>query len=314
MFKLLRVSLHSLTPCLLGSLQKGKLRALDTSKGLEEDYVKAGGASRRLVAIVGDQGGGKILTRGDYGAVSAIGLTGTLNLNGGGMSNPEWNFVVEGAFTIAAGATMLCINANNTQCVVNWQTSGAISIGANANIIGTMYSDRGSIVVGASAHTGPLKALNAITVGASAFVDGQIEAGGSVSVSTTVTVYGQVDAGGAITIGAGTKSCAVCADAAITLGDTNGLFYHGQSYGTNGDGFTYDCNPDTYRACESNTCTKTNKNDGAPLYQCLATTPDDGTLDPDEVKAAFDSWMTAGNAVNITSAGADAFFASCGSA
>jgi hypothetical protein len=210
-----------------GLLDQSEPAALDTSL---EDYAKANGASRRMATIGGDLGS-VTLGPGTYNAASAMYLTGKLILDAQAGANPdpsdpEWIFNINGAFTIAAGSTIVFANMPNGETVspgvphshVKWVVEGAISIGASARLSGSMHAIAGSsTVVGATATVGPLKAENAITVGATAKVYGPIEAIGDVTVGAVAWVYGQIRAvNGAITIAAA-PSCGLCAEGAITF-------------------------------------------------------------------------------------------------
>jgi hypothetical protein len=124
--------------------------------------------------------GGLTLLPGTYKTAAAIDLTGTLILDDNGESDPQWIFIIGGAFTTAANSQMV---GDGTDANVQWVVTGAISLGANSNAIGSMKTD-GAINVGAGATCGDLDAGGAIAIGANA-------------------VYASATTPGALTIGAG---------------------------------------------------------------------------------------------------------------
>jgi hypothetical protein len=141
-----------------GLLDKSEPAALDTSKALE-DYVKTGGASRRMqhgsaATPIDGNLGGDTLPPGAYDSIYAMYLTGILKLDANGDTDPMWIFNIKGAFTVAANAEIQFLNMPVAEpsvvldSRVKWRASGAISIGASALLTGTMESTAGSIVVG----------------------------------------------------------------------------------------------------------------------------------------------------------------------
>ena len=111
-------------------------------------------------------GSGEILFPGVYNVSGAASIAGTLTLNGNNEINPI--FIIRanaGAFNTGAGTNIILTNgatANN----VFWIADGAIGLGANTNISGTLFS-HGAAVAGAnSIVTGRLlTTLGAISFG-----------------------------------------------------------------------------------------------------------------------------------------------------
>lgn len=111
-------------------------------------------------------GSGEILFPGVYNVSGAASIAGTLTLNGNNEINPI--FIIRanaGAFNTGAGTNVILTNgatANN----VFWIADGAIGLGANTNISGTLFS-HGAAVAGAnSIVTGRLlTTLGAISFG-----------------------------------------------------------------------------------------------------------------------------------------------------
>ncbi|MDI6048168.1 ice-binding family protein, partial [Flavobacterium yafengii] len=93
-------------------------------------------------------GGGETLTPGVYSIPAAGSLGTVLNLDGGG--NPNAFFVIKfgGAMTVGAGATINLINGTKSSNVF-FIADGAISVAANANLKGTLFSKLGAVGLGA---------------------------------------------------------------------------------------------------------------------------------------------------------------------
>ncbi|MBX9889466.1 MAG: DUF3494 domain-containing protein, partial [Flavobacteriaceae bacterium] len=94
-------------------------------------------------------GGGETLTPGVYSIPGAGSLGTILNLDGGG--NPNAFFVIKfyGAMTVGAGAVVNLTNGTKS-CNVFFIAQGAISVAADANIKGTLFSKIGAVGLGAN--------------------------------------------------------------------------------------------------------------------------------------------------------------------
>lgn len=92
-------------------------------------------------------GGGETITPGVYSIPGAGSLGGTITLNGEG--NPDAVFIVhfQGALTAGAGSTVVLSNETRSANVY-WIAEGAIEIGANSVIKGTLFSNPGAITLG----------------------------------------------------------------------------------------------------------------------------------------------------------------------
>jgi hypothetical protein len=111
-------------------------------------------------------GSGEILLPGVYNVAGAASIAGTLTLNGNNEINPI--FVIRanaGAFNTGAGTHVILTNGATAKNVF-WIADGAIGLGANTNISGTLFS-HGAAVAGAnSIVTGRLfTTLGAISFG-----------------------------------------------------------------------------------------------------------------------------------------------------
>ena len=111
-------------------------------------------------------GSGEILFPGVYNVAGAASIAGTLTLNGNNEINPI--FIIRanaGAFNTGAGTNVILTNGATAKNVF-WIADGAIGLGANTNISGTLFS-HGAAVAGAnSIVTGRLlTTLGAISFG-----------------------------------------------------------------------------------------------------------------------------------------------------
>jgi hypothetical protein len=93
-------------------------------------------------------GGGETLVPGVYSIGSAGSLTAGLTLDGGGDPNAVFVIKMNGAFTVAAGATVSLTNGAKSSNVF-WLISGAISVAADAEVKGTLFSKAGAVGLGA---------------------------------------------------------------------------------------------------------------------------------------------------------------------
>lgn len=111
-------------------------------------------------------GSGEILYPGVYNVAGAASIAGTLTLNGNNEINPI--FIIRanaGAFNTGAGTNVILTNGASAKNIF-WIADGAIGLGANTNISGTLFS-HGAAVAGAnSIVTGRLlTTLGAISFG-----------------------------------------------------------------------------------------------------------------------------------------------------
>ena len=111
-------------------------------------------------------GSGEILFPGVYNVEGAASIAGILTLNGNNETNPI--FIIRanaGAFNTGAGTNVILTNGASAKNVF-WIADGAIGLGANTNISGTLFS-HGAAVAGAnSIVTGRLfTTLGAISFG-----------------------------------------------------------------------------------------------------------------------------------------------------
>jgi predicted acyltransferase (DUF342 family) len=164
-----------------------------------------------------------ILGPGLYNAAGAISLTGILILDAGGDPNAVWYININAAFTTAANSqinvdlvaggqtanvywivTGAASFAAGSAVVGNIVADGAVALGADATVEGSIASVLGAVSLGAGASVnGAVMALGAVVLGADATVDGSIESvGGAVSLGVGGRVNGGITAGGAVDLGA----------------------------------------------------------------------------------------------------------------
>jgi hypothetical protein len=204
-----------------------------SNEGLE-DHVKADGASSRRLSttpIVGGQLGGlAAITPGIYTLATATYFNGVLTLDAGNDTNPEWTFLISGALTVGARASIIFTGTGaGTKGPVLIKSISAITIGEWAHL---SSADRpgspgdnieaglvtlqagGNIAVGADAQTDNLlqgPGIGFIFVGARTIVNGQMQSRGAITVSANCEIKGQIKTNyGAITVGADASTCALC--------------------------------------------------------------------------------------------------------
>ena len=94
-------------------------------------------------------GGGETLVPGVYAIGSAGSLTAALTLDGGGNPNAVFVIKMNGALTVAAGATVSLINGAKSSNVF-WVIGGAISVAAGAEVKGSLFAKAGAVGLGAN--------------------------------------------------------------------------------------------------------------------------------------------------------------------
>jgi hypothetical protein len=90
---------------------------------------------------------GLTFTSGVYRIATAGSVGGTVTLDALGDPDAVFIFKFEGAFTMGAGASILLMNGAKAENVF-WIAEGASSIGASANVIGTLIAHPGAVSMG----------------------------------------------------------------------------------------------------------------------------------------------------------------------
>ncbi|MFT4610774.1 MAG: hypothetical protein ACJA1H_001094 [Glaciecola sp.] len=93
-------------------------------------------------------GNGETLTPGVYSQGGAASIVGTLILDAQGVSNAEFIFKIGGAFSTAAGATVVLINCASPASIF-WMSDGAISMATSTTISGNLISNSGAVSMAA---------------------------------------------------------------------------------------------------------------------------------------------------------------------
>lgn len=92
-------------------------------------------------------GSGEIITPGGYQATGAATTTGNLVFDGGGNANAI--FVIVCSAALAVGVSTTCTLQNNAKaCNIFWYVHDAVTFGASAQFVGTVFSYSGTISTG----------------------------------------------------------------------------------------------------------------------------------------------------------------------
>jgi len=144
-------AITGVTPAMIGP--SGTIEAgTSVAEGAQADLTAAyeDAASRPIdVTTPTTQLGGLVLIGGVYAAPgkAALGLTGTLTLDGGGNSNSVFIFQTDFALDTAASSNILLINGA-LECNVFWQVGGSATLGASSIFAGSILAQT-AITVGA---------------------------------------------------------------------------------------------------------------------------------------------------------------------
>ena len=128
-------------------------------------YDAASGQTTAVTMVSGDLGG-QTLTPGIYKSTSALGITGTVTLDGQGNPDSVFLFQVGSALTTASASRVLLVNGAQA-CNVFWQIGSSATLGTDSNFLGTIL------------------ALASVTVNTGASVSGRVLArNGAVTLDT----------------------------------------------------------------------------------------------------------------------------------
>jgi hypothetical protein len=95
----------------------------------------------------GDLAVPEVITPGKYALNSAIAVGGFLTLDAGGDANAVFIFVANGAINFTAG-TKIKLEGEAQSCNVFWVGEGAVNVGANSTMFGTLLSKGFAVAVG----------------------------------------------------------------------------------------------------------------------------------------------------------------------
>ncbi len=149
-------------------------------------YNAASGQTVGVTMVSGDLGGQTLLP-GLYKSASAVGLTGTLTLNGQGNQDSVFIFQVGSALTTASASRVNLINGAQA-CNVFWQIGSSATLGTNSTFVGTILA-LASVTVntGASVSGRVLARTGAVTLDTSPISRPTCAAPAVVSVPVTPT-------------------------------------------------------------------------------------------------------------------------------
>jgi Ice-binding-like len=121
---------------LLGAYHQADAVSLQAQTDLVTAYDNAAGQARD--ADSGAELGGKTLVPGVYGTDSALGLTGTVTLDGQGNTDGVWVFQA-GSLITASSSSVALINGAQA-CNVYWQVGSSTTLGTSTSFVGTIMS------------------------------------------------------------------------------------------------------------------------------------------------------------------------------
>jgi Ca2+-binding RTX toxin-like protein len=173
-----------------------------------QSALKAMGSGTTLAATM--VGTTTVLSAGVYSAASLTTAADTvLTLDGRGLANQTWVFNITDILAFGAGTKIVLINAGEGASVVWNSVAGYATIGANANILGTIFA-QSYISVGADVNISGAHGTNGglfsqtgyITLGAGA----KVGVVGNAAAASVDLVTGTADAGSLVTIHSATST------------------------------------------------------------------------------------------------------------
>jgi len=137
---------------------------------MEAAYVDAAGrADPDFLNLSGGNLNGETLTAGLYKWTSAVTLTNSITLNGGGDSNAVWIFQIDNRLNLTSGAEILLSNgadANN----IFWQTAEGATFGTTSHFEGTLLTATDVDALDGATVNGRLLSHTAVTLDATSIV------------------------------------------------------------------------------------------------------------------------------------------------
>lgn len=131
--------------------------ALQAQSDLTTAYNDAAG--RGPAAVVSSDLGGQTLVGGVYSAASAMGLTGTVTLDG--QNDPDAVFIFQAGSTLITASSSTVALINGTQpCNVFWQVGSSATLGTGNAFIGTIMALTSVSVQTGTTVTGRVLARN----------------------------------------------------------------------------------------------------------------------------------------------------------
>ena len=112
--------------------------AAQAQAALVTAYDAASGQTVAVTMVAGDLGG-QTLAPGIYKSTSALGLTGTVTLDGQGNPDAVFLFQVGSALTTASASRVLLVNGAQA-CNIFWQIGSSATLGTDSNFAGTILA------------------------------------------------------------------------------------------------------------------------------------------------------------------------------
>ncbi|MET0864884.1 MAG: ice-binding family protein [Nakamurella sp.] len=131
--------------------------AIQAKVDLSAGYTNAAGQSRS--ADSGAELGGQTLVEGVYGTDSALGLTGTVTLDGAGKTDGVWVFQAGSTLITASSSSVVLINGA-TACNVYWQVGSSATLGTSTSFVGTILASESISATTGATIQGRLLAQN----------------------------------------------------------------------------------------------------------------------------------------------------------
>ena len=152
-------------------------------------YDNAAGQTR--TADSGSELGGQTFVAGVYGTDSALGLTGTVTLDGQGSTDGIWVFQAGSTLITASSSTVALINGAQA-CNVYWQVGSSATLGTSTSFAGTILALTSISATTGATIQGRLLARNgAVTLDTNTITRAPCElAPPTTTVTTTTTVTG----------------------------------------------------------------------------------------------------------------------------
>ncbi|MGB7023455.1 MAG: ice-binding family protein [Candidatus Acidiferrales bacterium] len=133
-----------------GTVQMGGATATSAQTELGAAILTLSALSTGPVTPENSGLGGLTLAPGVYTSSSTMDLTGTLTLDGKGLANPVWVFLVGSALNTASSSDINFINTGSGAGAVYWvlaTTSGSATLGSNSTFEGNIFANQ-SITLG----------------------------------------------------------------------------------------------------------------------------------------------------------------------
>jgi len=136
--------------------------AIQAKIDLTTGYNNAAGQSR--TADTGAELGGQTLVSGVYGTNAALGLTGTVTLDGAGRTDGVWVFQA-GSTLITASSSRVLLTNGATPCNVYWQVGSSATLGTRTSFVGTILASASiTVTTGATINGRLLAQSGAVTL------------------------------------------------------------------------------------------------------------------------------------------------------